>query len=159
LEDNKYAGHCRSHDHQSKRRVAGFRWGFWSNVVEEGAQGNDLNAVGADPVLAADAATTADIANATLSGGGIFGPVAAAETAFHTAITNIYQDVERRSDGDRANYRYCQYYACGLVQPVAALADPANASGANLAQIGLIFNDLVNKSYGGFVDQPPPRPK
>jgi hypothetical protein len=92
-------------------------------------------------------------ANATLTGGGTFGSVAAAEAAFHTAITNIYHDVNVDPTAtvpttDTAN----PTHAVQLVPPVAALAGPANASGANLAQIGLIFNDLVNKSYGGFVD-------
>lgn len=149
--------------------------GLWQNVVEEGGQGfgsigrytNDLTHVqtGLQAELAAgqftgatlthvntilaDITTALSAASASVNGGGTFGSVAAAETALHNSHLDILNIVN--NDANLATLA-TQNGAAGFLaapQAFAAGTTAANAPHANLADIGAIFNDLVNISIGG----------
>jgi hypothetical protein len=149
--------------------------GLWQNVVEEGGQGHgsigryttDLTNVqtGLQAEVAAgqftgdtlthvntilaDITTALSAATASVNGGGTFGSVAAAEAALHTShldILNIVNNDATLTAAATAND------ATGFLAAPAALAagtTAATAAHANLADIGLIFNDLANISLGG----------
>jgi hypothetical protein len=154
------------------RALAG---GLWQNAVEEGGQGNgsvfryvnDLATVtqGLQAEVAAgqftgatlthvqtilnDLTTASSAATASVNGGGTFGSVAAAEKALHDAhidILNIVNNDANLTALATANG------ANGFLAAPTAFADgvtAANAPHANLAEIGVIFNDLANKTLGG----------
>jgi hypothetical protein len=149
--------------------------GLWQNVVEEGGQGtgsvfryvNDLTAVqtglqaevnagqfsGASltnvQTILSDITTALSAATASVNGGGTFGSVAAAETALrnsHLDILNVVNadpTLQALATQDGAN---------GFLAAPAALADgvtAATAPHANLAEIGVIFNDVASRILGG----------
>jgi hypothetical protein len=136
--------------------------GFWSNAVEEGGQGfgsivrftNDMTSVQSDlqslfptptpqiTAILADISATLSAADATLRGGGTFGSAAASEAALHTTFSDIYTQVSNEPT----------LVSAGFMQPAPEIADPASAPATNFAQIGAIFDDLVSRSCGGFVD-------
>jgi hypothetical protein len=149
--------------------------GLWQNVVEEGGQGHgsigryvtDLTNVqtGLQAEVAAgqftgdtlnnvntilaDVATALSAATASVSGGGAFGGVAAAEAALRASHLDILNVVN--NDANLATLA-TQNDATGLLAAPAPLADgvtAANAPHANLAEIGLIFNDAANLVLGG----------
>ena len=149
--------------------------GLWQNAVEEGAQGlgsvfryaSDLQTVteGLQAEIAAgqftgdtltnvqtiinDLATASAAATASVNGGGTFGSVAAAEKALHDAhidILNIVNGDDNLAALATANG------AAGFLAAPPTLADgvaAADAPHANLAEIGVIFNDLANRTLGG----------
>lgn len=149
--------------------------GLWQNAVEEGGQGpgsvvkyvSDLQSVqqGLQADVAAgdftgtsldhiqtvlkDITTAISAATASVSGGGTFGSVAAAETALHDSHVDILNVV----NNDPALAALAtQNGATGFMQVPATLADgttAANAPHDNLAEIGLIFNDAANRILGG----------
>src|SRR5262245_55353034 len=141
--------------------------GLWQNVVEEGAQGNgsvfryvnDLTSVqqGLQAEVAAgqftgdtlthvntiiaDITTALSAATASVNGGGTFGSVAAAETALRTSHLDILNIVN--NDANLAALA-TQNGATGFLAAPVGLADgvtAATAPHANLAEIGVIFND------------------
>ncbi len=149
--------------------------GLWQNAVEEGGQGNgsvtkytdDLTAVqngltaevnagqfSGDTLthvqtILSDITTALSAANASVSGGGSFGSVAAAETALHDSHVDIVGIVN--NDPTLAALA-TQNGVAGFAAVPAALADgvtAANAPHANLAEIGAIFNDAANRILGG----------
>src|SRR4051812_14647002 len=149
--------------------------GLWQNVVEEGGQGNgsvfryvnDLTAVqtglqaevtagqfsGASlthvQTILSDITTALSAATASVNGGGTFGSVAAAETALHNSqldILNIVNNDANLTAAATAN-GVTGFLAAPAALPAGTTA--ANAPHANLAEIGLIFNDLENISIGG----------
>jgi hypothetical protein len=149
--------------------------GLWQNAVEEGGQGtgsagryvSDLQAVqqGLQADVAAgdftggsldhiqtilkDITTAISAATASVNGGGSFGSVAAAETALHDSHVDILNVVN--NDANLAAIATADG-ATGFLQAPATLADgttAANAPHANLADIGLIFNDAANRILGG----------
>ncbi|HKS19078.1 MAG TPA: hypothetical protein VJS63_07710 [Bradyrhizobium sp.] len=149
--------------------------GLWQNVVEEGGQGNgsvfryvnDLTAVqtGLQAEVAAgqftgdtlthvqtilsDITTALSAATASVNGGGTFGSVAAAETALRTSHLDILNVV----NGDPALQALAtQDGATGFLAAPATLPDgvtAATAPHANLAEIGVIFNDVASRILGG----------
>jgi hypothetical protein len=149
--------------------------GLWQNVVEEGGQGNgsivkytdDLSAVqtgltaevnagqfsgatlGHVQTILSDITTALSAASASVSGGGSFGRVAAAETALHNSHLDILNIVN--NDPTLAGLA-TQNGATGFTAAPATLPDgttAANAPHANLAEIGAIFNDAANRILGG----------
>jgi hypothetical protein len=102
--------------------------------------------------ILSDINTAISAANASVSGGGTFGSVAAAETALrssHLDIINIVKTDPTLSAAATAND------ANGFAAAPALLADgttAANAPHANLAEIGAIFNDAANMIMGGVND-------
>jgi hypothetical protein len=149
--------------------------GLWQNVVEEGGQGlgsvfryvKDLQTVQQGlqaeinagqftgdtlanvQTILSDLATASSAATASVNGGGTFGSVAAAEKALHDShvailgIVNGDANLAALATKDGAN---------GFLAAPAALADgvtAATAPHANLAEIGVIFNDLANRTLGG----------
>jgi hypothetical protein len=150
--------------------------GLWQNVVEEGGQGfgsigrytTDLTNVqtGLQAEVAAgqftgdqlthvnqilaDITTALSAATASVSGGGTFGSVAAAETALHDAHVDILNVVN--NDATLAGLATANGATGFLAAPAALPAGTAAADAphANLAEIGAIFNDLANISLGGF---------
>jgi hypothetical protein len=154
------------------RALAG---GLWQNVVEEGGQGHgsivryaaDLTNVqtGLQAEVAAgqftgdtlthvntilaDITTALSAATASVNGGGDFGSVAAAETALRTSHLDILNIVN--NDANLATLA-TQNGAAGFLAAPAGLANgvtAATAPHANLAEIGVIFNDLASISLGG----------
>ena len=149
--------------------------GLWKNVVEEGGQGfgsigrystdltNVQKGLQAEVVagqftgdalthvntVLADIATALSAASASVSGGGTFGSVAAAETALH----NSHLDILNVINGDsKLAALATQNGAAGFLAAPTALpagTTAADAPHANLADIGLVFNDLANVSLGG----------
>lgn len=148
--------------------------GLWQNVVEEGGQGtgsihryvNDLTAVQtgiqADvaagqftgnalthaQAISSDITTALSAANASVNGGGSFGSVATAETALHDShldILNIIHADPTLSALATAGGANGFLAAPGTLNGVAA----ADAPHANLADIGVIFNDAANLTLGG----------
>jgi hypothetical protein len=148
--------------------------GLWQNVVEEGGQGNgsvfrylnDLETVRAGlqagveagqfagatltnvQKILADIATATSAADASVNGGGIFGSVAAAETALHDSHVDVLNIVN-----NDANLKALATAggATGF-QPVPAILDGVaaeNAPHANLAELGAIFNDAATRILGG----------
>jgi len=146
--------------------------GLWQNAVEEGGQGlgsvfkytadftnvqtglqaevaagqftgdtlTHVNAILADITTALSAAT------ASVNGGGDFGSVAAAETALRTSHLDVLDIVNHD-----ANLAALATRDGFLAAPV-GLADgvtAATAPHANLAEIGVIFNDLSSHILGG----------
>jgi len=149
--------------------------GLWQNAVEEGGQGlgsvfkytGDLTAVqtGLQAEVAAgqftgdtlthvntilaDITTAISAANASVNGGGDFGSVAAAETALRTSHLDILNIVNNDAN---LTALATQNDATGFLAAPAAFADgvtAATAPHANLAEIGLIFNDAANQILGG----------
>ncbi len=150
--------------------------GLWQNAVEEGGQGfgsigrytTDLTNVqtGLQAEVAAgqftgdtlthvnqilaDITTALSAATASVSGGGTFGSVAAAETALHDAHVDILNVVN--NDANLTGLATANGATGFLAAPAALPAGTAAADAphANLAEIGTIFNDLANISLGGF---------
>jgi len=149
--------------------------GLWQNVVEEGGQGlgsvfkytADLTNVqtGLQAEVAAgqftgdtlthvntmlaDIATALSAATASVNGGGEFGSVAAAETALRTSHLDILDIVH--NDANLAALA-TQDGAAGFLAAPVGLADgvtAATAPHANLAEIGVIFNDVASQILGG----------
>ena len=149
--------------------------GLWQNVVEEGGQGlgsvfkyaADLTAVqtGLQAEVAggqftgdtlanvntilADITTALSAATASVNGGGDFGSVAAAETALRASHLDILNIVNH--DANLATLA-TQNDATGFLATPAGLADgvtAATAPHANLAEIGVIFNDVASQILGG----------
>lgn len=149
--------------------------GLWQNVVAEAGQGNgsiirydnDLNAVKAGlaaemtagqftgaslahvQTILADIDTALAASTASVNGGGTFGSVAAAEGALRTSHLDILNIVN--NDANLATLA-TQNGAVGFLAAPAALADgvtAATAAHANLADIGVVFNDAVNRILGG----------
>ncbi len=149
--------------------------GLWQNAVEEGGQGlgsvfrytADLTNVqtGLQAEVAAgqftgdtlahvntilgDITTALSAATASVNGGGDFGSVAAAETALRTSHLDILDIVN--NDPNLAALA-TQNGANGFLAAPAAFADgvtAATAPHANLAEIGLIFNDAASQILGG----------
>jgi hypothetical protein len=149
--------------------------GLWQNVVEEGGQGlgsvlkytADLTAVqtGLQAEVAAgqftgdtlthvntmlaDITTALSAATASVNGGGDFGSVAAAETALRTSHLDILNIVN--NDANLAALA-TQNDATGFLAAPVGLADgvtAATAPHANLAEIGVIFNDVASQILGG----------
>jgi hypothetical protein len=149
--------------------------GLWQNVVEEGGQGPgsvfkytaDLTAVqtGLQAEVAAgqftgdtlahvntilgDITTALSAATASVNGGGDFGSVAAAEAALRTSHLDILNIVN--NDANLAGLA-TQNGATGFLAAPVGLADgvtAATAPHANLAEIGVIFNDVASHILGG----------
>jgi hypothetical protein len=149
--------------------------GLWQNVVEEGGQGhgsvirytNDLTNVqtGLQAEVAAgqftgdtlthvntilaDITTALSAATASVNGGGAFGSVAAAESALRTSHLDILDIVH--NDANLAALA-TQNGASGFLAAPVGLADgvtAATAPHANLAEIGVIFNDVASQMLGG----------
>jgi len=149
--------------------------GLWQNVVEEGGQGfgsvfryvADLTNVqtglqaekaagqfAGDTLthvntILADITTALSAATASVNGGGDFGSVAAAETALRTSHLDILNVVN--NDANLAALA-TQDGAAGFLAAPVGLADgvtAATAPHANLAEIGVIFNDVANRILGG----------
>lgn len=149
--------------------------GLWQNVVEEGGQGfgsvfkytADLTAVqtGLQAEIAAgqftgdtlthvntilaDITTALSAATASVNGGGDFGSVAAAEAALRTSHLDILNVVNNdpnlaalAKQGDATGFLAAPV---GLAEGVTA----ATAPHANLAEIGVIFNDVASQILGG----------
>ncbi|WFU15192.1 hypothetical protein [Bradyrhizobium sp. CB3481] len=149
--------------------------GLWQNVVEEGGQGlgsvfkytADLTAVqtGLQAEIAAgqftgdtlthvntilaDITTALSAATASVNGGGDFGSVAAAEAALRTSHLDILNIVN--NDANLATLATQDGAAGFLAAPVglAAGVTAATAPHANLAEIGVIFNDVASQILGG----------
>jgi hypothetical protein len=149
--------------------------GLWQNVVEEGGQGlgsvfkytADLTAVqtGLQAEVAAgqftgdtlahvntilaDVTTALSAATASVNGGGDFGSVAAAEAALRTSHLDILNIVN--NDANLATLATQNGAAGFLAAPVglAAGVTAATAPHANLAEIGVIFNDVASQILGG----------
>jgi hypothetical protein len=148
---------------------------LWQNVVEEGGQGlgsvfrytTDLTNVptGLQAEVAAgqftgdtlthvntilsDITTAISAANASVNGGGTFGSVAAAETALRTSHLDILDIVN--NDANLATLA-TQDGANGFLAAPVGLADGVTAETAphaNLAEIGVIFNDVASQILGG----------
>lgn len=149
--------------------------GLWRNTVEEGGQGfGSANAVTADlqalqtglqaqinggrftgdtlakvQGLVANLGEEAEAAAASVSGGGAFGSVAAAETALRNFHLGIIETVKgdatlsamATADGGNGFQSVPPAFAAGVTA--------ANAQHANLAQIGAIFDDAANLMLGG----------
>jgi len=149
--------------------------GLWQNVVEEGGQGlgsvfkytADLTNVqtGLQAEVAAgqftgdtlahvntilvDLTTAISAANASVNGGGAFGSVAAAEAALRTSHLDILDVVH--NDANLAALA-TQDGANGFLAAPVGLADGVTAetaAHANLAEIGVIFNDVASQILGG----------
>src|SRR6476469_8028986 len=149
--------------------------GLWQNAVEEGGQGlgsvfrysADLTNVqtGLQAEVAAgqftgdtlthvntilaDITTAISAATASVNGGGTFGSVAAAETALRTSHLDILDIVH--NDANLAALA-TQNGASGFLAAPVGLADgvtAATAPHANLAEIGVIFNDVASHILGG----------
>ncbi|WP_426526385.1 hypothetical protein [Bradyrhizobium sp. McL0615] len=149
--------------------------GLWQNAVEEGGQGfgsvlkytADLTTVqtGLQAEVAAgqftgdtlthvntilaDITTALSAATASVNGGGDFGSVAAAETALRTSHLDILNVVN--NDANLATLA-TQNGAAGFLAAPVGLADgvtAATAPHANLAEIGVIFNDVASQILGG----------
>ena len=149
--------------------------GLWQNTVEEGGQGlgsvgsvvTDLQTVQANlqAGIAAGQYTgqaLTDVqsiitsvgqeitaANASVNGGGSFGSVAAAETALHNLHLGVLNTVA--ADATLATAATANG-ATGFQAVPAAFAagvTAQNAPHANLADIGVIFNDAANLMIGG----------
>src|SRR5262249_3582892 len=96
-----------------------------------------------------DITTAISAATASVSGGGSFGSVAAAEKALHDSHVDVLNVVN--NDANLAAIATADG-ATGFLQVPATLPDgttAANAPHANLAEIGLIFNDAANRILGG----------
>jgi hypothetical protein len=148
--------------------------GLWQNAVEESNQGhgsvfryvNDLTTVQADlnaeidaqqftgatadhvNTILADIATALQAAAASVSGGGAFGSVAAAETALRDAHLDILNIVH----GDDTLAALAVAGGAAGFQQVPPLLDGVTAGTAphdNLAEVGAIFNDAANRILGG----------
>ena len=149
--------------------------GLWQNAVEEGGQGlgsvfrytADLTAVqtGLQAEVAAglftgdtlahvntilaDITTALSAATASVNGGGDFGSVAAAEAALRTSHLDILDVVN--NDANLAALA-TQNGANGFLAAPVGLAEgvtAATAPHANLAEIGVIFNDVASQILGG----------
>jgi hypothetical protein len=149
--------------------------GLWQNAVEEGGQGlgsvfkytADLTAVqtGLQAEVAAgqftgdtlthvntmlaDITTALSAATASVNGGGDFGSVAAAETALRTSHLDILNIVNNDAN---LTALATQSDATGFLAAPAAFAAGVTAETAphaNLAEIGVIFNDAANQILGG----------
>jgi hypothetical protein len=152
--------------------------GLWQNVIEEGGQGtgsagryvNDLTTVqnglmaevnagqysgatlGHVQAILSDINTAISAANASVTGGGTFGSVAAAETALRSSHLDIINIVKT---DPALSALATQNDANGFAAAPAPLPDgttAANAPHANLAEIGAIFNDAANMIMGGVND-------
>jgi hypothetical protein len=141
--------------------------GLWQTQVNEGGQGtgnlarytNDLTtiqteltaaqAAGMAPAAATailnDITTALNAANATINGvaGTNFATVADAQAALRTAHLDILTQV---ANDPALN----QLGVTAIAAALPAGTTPANAPHATFAEIGVIFNDLVNHSIGGF---------
>ena len=149
--------------------------GLWQNAVEEGGQGlgsvfryvNDLHSAQTGlqaevtagqfsgttlahvQTILSDMTTAISAATASVNGGGAFGSVAAAEQALHTSHLDVLNIVQ--NDPGLSSLA-AQNGATGFMAAPSLLANgatAANAPHANLADIGAIFNDAVNRSLGG----------
>ncbi|RTL69394.1 MAG: hypothetical protein EKK41_13590 [Hyphomicrobiales bacterium] len=149
--------------------------GLWQNTVEEGGQGfGSAKAVAADlqalqtglqaqinagqftgdtlakvQGIVASLGEEAEAAAASVSGGGAFGSVAAAETALRNIHLGIIDTVKgdatlaamATADGGNGFQSVPPAFAAGVTA--------ANAPHENLAQIGAIFDDAANLMLGG----------
>src|SRR5258706_3216900 len=149
--------------------------GLWQNVVSEGGQGlgsaskvvTDLQTVQTNlqASIAAGQFTGAALtdaqsivtnvgqeitaASASVSGGGAFGSVAAAETALHNlhlgVLNTVATDPTLAALATAGGATGFQAVSAGLADGVTA----KNAPHQTLADIGAIFNDAANKMIGG----------
>jgi len=150
--------------------------GLWQNVVEEGGQGHgsivryitdltnvqtglqaevaagqftDANTLDHVNTILADLTTALSAATASVNGGGDFGSVAAAETALRASHLDILNVV--KNDPNLATLA-TNNDATGFLAAPTGLADgvtAATAPHANLAEIGVIFNDAASQILGG----------
>lgn len=149
--------------------------GLWQNTVEEGGQGlgsvfrytADLTAVQTGlqaevaaglftgdtlahvSTILADITTALSAATASVNGGGDFGSVAAAEAALRTSHLDILDVVN--NDANLAALA-TQNGANGFLAAPVGLPDGVTATTAphaNLAEIGVIFNDVASQILGG----------
>jgi len=149
--------------------------GLWQNAVEEGGQGfgsvlkytADLTTVQTGlqaeinagqftgdtlahvNTILGDITTALSAATASVNGGGDFGSVAAAETALRTSHLDILNIVN--NDANLTTLA-TQNGAAGFLAAPVGLADgvtAATAPHANLAEIGVIFNDVASQILGG----------
>ena len=149
--------------------------GLWQNVVEEGGQGHgsiikytdDLTAVKTGltaelnagqfsgdalnhvQTILSDITTALSAATASVSDGGTFGSVAAAEAALRTSHLDVLDLINNDPVLAAAA---TQNGAAGFSAAPATLPDGATASNtphANLAEIGAIFNDAASRILGG----------
>lgn len=149
--------------------------GLWQNAVSEGGQGlgsagrvvTDLQNVQASvqagiaggqftgaaltdaKTIVANLNQEIEAANASVSGGGAFGSVAAAQTALHTLHLGVLNTVA--ADPALAALATAGG-ATGFQAAPAAFADGVNAHNVphqTLADIGAIFNDAANQMIGG----------
>ena len=150
--------------------------GLWQNVVEEGGQGHgsivryitdltnvqtglqaevaagqftDANTADHVNTILADLTTALSAATASVNGGGDFGSVAAAETALRASHLDILNVVN--NDPNLAALA-TNNDATGFLAAPTGLADgvtAATAPHANLAEIGVIFNDAASQILGG----------
>ena len=149
--------------------------GLWQNVVEEGGQGhgsiikytNDLTAVKTGltaelnagqfsgdalkhvQAILSDITTALSAATASVSDGGTFGSVAAAEAALRTSHLDVLDLINNDPVLAAAA---TQNGAAGFVAAPATLPDgvtASNAPHANFAEIGAIFNDAASRILGG----------
>ena len=149
--------------------------GLWQNTVEEGGQGlgsvgsvvTDLQNVQANlqAGIAAGQYTgqaLTDVqsiitsvgqeitaANASVNGGGSFGSVAAAETALHNLHLGVLNTVAANPDLAAAATANGATGFQAVPAAFAAGVTAQNAPHANLADIGVIFNDAANLMIGG----------
>jgi hypothetical protein len=149
--------------------------GLWQNVVEEGGQGlgsaghytTDLTTIqqglqaevkagqfSGDTLahvqtMLTDIGTALSAATASVNGGGDFGSVAAAETALRTSHLDILNIV---NNDPTLTALATQNGATGFLAAPTAFADgvtAATAPHANLADIGVTFNDAASHILGG----------
>ena len=149
--------------------------GLWQNVVEEGGQGhgsiikytNDLTAVKTGltaelnaeqfsgdalshvQTILSDITTALSAATASVSDGGTFGSVAAAEAALRTSHLDVLNLI---NNDPVLAVAATQDGAPGFVAAPATLPNgvtASNAPHANLAEIGAIFNDAASRILGG----------
>ncbi|MFY9876814.1 MAG: hypothetical protein WAL20_14405, partial [Rhodomicrobium sp.] len=149
--------------------------GLWQNTVEEGGQGlgsvgkvvTDLQTVQANlqagiaagqytgqaltdvQSILASVGQEITAANASVNGGGGFGSVAAAETALHNLHLGVLNTVAANPDLAAAATANGATGFQAVPAAFAAGVTAQNAPHANLADIGVIFNDASNLMIGG----------
>ena len=149
--------------------------GLWQNTVEEGGQGlgsvgsvvTDLQTVQANlqagiaagqytgqaltdvQSIVTSVGQEITAANASVNGGGSFGSVAAAETALHNLHLGVLNTVAANPDLAAAATANGATGFQAVPAAFAAGVTAQNAPHANLADIGVIFNDASNLMIGG----------
>ena len=149
--------------------------GLWQNTVEEGGQGlgsvgsvvTDLQTVQANlqagiaagqytgqaltdvQSIVTSVGQEITAANASVNGGGGFGSVAAAETALHNLHLGVLNTVAANPDLAAAATANGATGFQAVPAAFAAGVTAQNAPHANLADIGVIFNDAANLMIGG----------